>query len=194
MQLRGLGIFQAGNQNQNTCPVLQQLVNRGPAWGPGHLQLSGNSDSWGGTESHSRGSGSPHWCLLGPRGWVGVGRWREGQQERQCPLTLFHHTPTQCTLHSGPLLGQVACSSAGHFSFSYLMEAIMRPSWAPTAPPLHDLSLPTPRPRPGKGADALCIFWKGQHIGSMGKGGFLCLRLSQCPSVYNEQPVLGTHP
>lgn len=29
MQLRGLGIFQAGNQNQNSCPVLQQLVNGG---------------------------------------------------------------------------------------------------------------------------------------------------------------------
>lgn len=154
MQLRGLGIFQAGNQNQNTCPVLQQLVNGGSAWRPGHLQLSGNSDSWGGTESHSPGSGSPHWCLLGPGGWVGG--WREGQ----CPATPFRHTPMQCTLHSGPLLGQVACSSAGRFSFSYLTEAIVRPFWAPAAP--HYMTSVCPRLDPEQGKELMDFAYSGR--------------------------------
>lgn len=38
------------------------------AWGLGRRQLSDSSDSWGGKESHSPGSGSPRWCLQGPPG------------------------------------------------------------------------------------------------------------------------------
>lgn len=56
------------------CPTEACRCGAGSAGGPDHPQLSGNSDSWGGTESHSPGSGSPRWCLLGPRGPSG-GPW-----------------------------------------------------------------------------------------------------------------------
>lgn len=128
MQLRSLDISQARNQSQSACcPTAACRHGTGSAWGQGHPQLSGSSDSCGGKESHSPGSGSPHWYLLGPRGW---GDWVErigqgGEDSIPHPM-LFHHTPKECTLHLGLFSGKSSCFSAGPLSLSYLMRAIMK--------------------------------------------------------------------
>lgn len=82
VQLRGLGLCWSLSQVSSKaspgpeigpkhlpCPTAMCGCGAGSAWGLGHLQLSGSSDSWGGKESRSPGSGSPHWCLQGPREW-----------------------------------------------------------------------------------------------------------------------------
>lgn len=66
------GISQAKNQSQSTSAVPQQHGDVGLGQrGDQPSSASGSSDSWGGKGSHSPGNGSPHWCLLGPRGWGG---------------------------------------------------------------------------------------------------------------------------
>lgn len=59
---------QKSEPKHQPCPTAVCRCGSGSAWGPGHPQLSGNSDSWGGKEPHSPGSSSPRWYLPGPRG------------------------------------------------------------------------------------------------------------------------------
>lgn len=86
----------------------------GSAWAWGHLRLSGSSDSWGGRGSHSPGSGSPRWCLRGPRGWGREGQGREDSAPH--PDIPSHpnpaHTPLQAVARAGRPASQLALSLA----------------------------------------------------------------------------------
>lgn len=62
---------QKSEPKHQPCPTAGWVCGVRSAWQPGHPQLSGSSDSWGGKESHSPGSDSPRWCLLGPGGLGG---------------------------------------------------------------------------------------------------------------------------
>ena len=93
------GISQARNQSQSICPLPQQLVDVG-------LGQRGHGATSISVAVLTAGvAGNPiHPAAAAPAGVSGAledeGREGQGREDGVPPPPLFHHTPTQCTLHS----------------------------------------------------------------------------------------------